>query len=561
MGHSARLTKRVPPAVRLLAIGVALGVAGVALFAARTVAFQAPTCQWVRLALGQDRAQHTLVYLPGNSGVLAFGGADLRQAGSSVKDDLRLLSLGSGAPGTWSELRPSGIQPGPRAEQAAIARLLSLGGGQEMITYGGINTVPSGAGTFTWRSALLGHGSVIGGFDRAYVPAAVQSTTYRLEVTGTAATWSRIEASGAQLRTDHSAIWYPDEDAMIVFGGRQTEEASSADNSTYRLQLSGAPAWERFMGGGEPSRRFAHAAVFDALRKRMLVFGGTNDWTTGMNDVYALDLSRGWANANWSRVSTAGTAPRGRYNHAMAMLPALDWMAVFGGTAGGTNELNDLHALDLSVNPPAWRQLNLSGGPSRLVGSAAAYSASGDMAVFYGGESRGDAKNEAWGLTCSAPVQPTATASPEPTATATLERTATLTPGPPGPLPDLVVTRAEVRMKGYSGGCTPEFAPLVTSVCIANQGGAAAGHFVVRGDGLQWEVESLEAGQSACLPEMVGEARRVTVDADNEVAESDEHNNAADIPQPTPPLLCTPATPEGHKIFLPRADKLSAFHP
>jgi hypothetical protein len=124
----------------------------------------------------------------------------------------------------------------------------------------------------------------------------------------------------------------------------------------------------------------------------------------------------------------------------------------------------------------------------------------------------------------------------------------TTTP-PAGPRPDLVITHARVNMRGYSGGCVTGYAPLVTTVCVANQGAAPAGPFLVRAAGygggpLEWSVAGLGAGAGLCLEMESAAFGEVMVDANHEVIESDETNNTQFIPIPTPPPICTPtATP------------------
>jgi hypothetical protein len=119
-----------------------------------------------------------------------------------------------------------------------------------------------------------------------------------------------------------------------------------------------------------------------------------------------------------------------------------------------------------------------------------------------------------------------------------------ITPTPQaGLLPDLVIAHAGVTMRGYTGGCVTESAPLVTEVCVENRGAAAAGPFVIQaGDGAQWPVERLAAGEQRCLEgESDASGQIVTVDADDAVAESDETNNTLMVPIPTPPAICTPS--------------------
>ena len=142
---------------------------------------QAPTCRWTKLANGENRTEVTLVGLPGK-GVLAFGGAEISRQASSVKDDVHLLDLsGTVTGGTWSELNPSGAGPGDRAEHASVYRP-DPGGSMQMVTFGGIDTVPTGGGTLTWQSPLLAGGSALDGRLENLAPLTVQRDTYVLDL-------------------------------------------------------------------------------------------------------------------------------------------------------------------------------------------------------------------------------------------------------------------------------------------------------------------------------------------------------------------------------------------
>jgi len=567
------------PPLRWLAVVFLPVLAGLSFgLATASPARQAPSCAWVRLASGEDRTQGTLVEQP--DGVLAFGGADVRQAGSSVKDDVHRLNLSAGAPGTWAELGPTGQGPGKRAEHASIAA-----GAQRMITYGGIDEVPTGGGggTFTWQSALLGGGappSLLG----AYVPETVQNTSFQLDLAGGAAAWSRFGPLG-QARTDHSAIYDPDGDAMIVFGGRQDEEATSADNGTWRLGLGADPAWQRLQGTGAPSRRFAHTAVYDSAGKRMIVFGGTSDWKTGMNDVFALDLSGGWEQAAWSKLTPSGTAPRGRFDHGAVYLPAQNWMVIFGGTPNGSSELSDVFALDLGASTPAWINPRPSGNaPPAIAGLSAAYSPAGGYAVFYGGAVKGDAKDQAWALSCTS-SQPTATAT-SPTASDTPAPTepgpgdtATPTTAAPSYTPvtpepgDLVVSLDEQNASGISGRVImhpAENSLMVTIEVTGSPAGASHPAHIHSGrcptpGGVTSPLASVVDGLS--VTKLEGVTLASVADGNHAV---NLHRSAEDISTyiacgdipllsvatatPTPTPVPTQSTDQKRKIYLPRLD-------
>lgn len=402
---------------------------------------QGATCAWVALSRGEDRSQQIQVDLPG-IGVLEYGGAVRSSRDTDVKDDVHILDQRADASGAWVELSPQGSGPGNRIEHAAALR--TQGGASQLISYGGIDQVTSGGGTFTWRSPLLGGGLVEPSLLGSFRPSEVQRGGHRLNIDSpTTGAWSNLGISADPL-AESAAVYWPEGDSVVMFGGHTDEEANSAVNKVYRINLGVDPASVSSTSlPGSPTSRFAHTAAYDAAGQRMIVFGGTRNWTNGLNDTWALDLSQGWDAARWSAIDAQGTAPSRRFDHAAAYIPTLRWMIVFGGTRNATAVLSDVFALDLSQEPPVWTELSPTGSkPPGLQDLAASWSSQAGMVVFHGGEVNSGSRRDTFGLQCTGAEPPTATieptdmptdvptatdAPPEPTATATTTATTTAT--------------------------------------------------------------------------------------------------------------------------------------
>lgn len=446
----------------LVAIGLLLGVMVAAQGARRTTAApsaQAAACEWQRLARGDERSNHVLVPVPG-IGVLSYGGIRNDRGNGDVKDDVALLDLTvASADGLWETVSATGSSPGKRAEHMAVTRRAE--GKAQVVTYGGIDTVTSGGGTFTWRSPLTAGGGADGRLS-VLAPQAVLKNGAVLTLNGAAGNWTPLPSDVGPL-TDASAVYWPQGDSMILFGGRTGTENRTAVNRLNVLGLDSDPVkWTSSDLTGAPIARWAHSAVYDAGKQRMIVFGGTTDWKTGRNDVWSLDLSTGWATAKWQEVKPTGRAPGRRFDHAAVYLPGLRWMVVFGGTRNGSDVLDDVAALDLSVDPPAWTPLTPTGtappGLAYLAGSATD-AKGGDMAVFYGGEVSGSSKREAWGLSCTGGAQPSAT----PTTGATAVPTDTSVP-----------TAAATDQATATSSAATETPPVITDLTVTGRVTAAA---------------------------------------------------------------------------------------
>jgi hypothetical protein len=93
------------------------------------------------------------------------------------------------------------------------------------------------------------------------------------------------------------AVVDPDHERMAVFGGYGFGYLSD----TWTLDLASAK-WTRMVGDTtHPGPRMEYASIHDPVRRRMIVFGGKDPFTS---EVWALDLS---ATPTWSLLATAGT--------------------------------------------------------------------------------------------------------------------------------------------------------------------------------------------------------------------------------------------------------------
>ena len=174
-------------------------------------------------------------------------------------------------------------------------------------------------------------------------------------------TWEKLSPGGAipAARAWHSVIYDSAHERMVVFGGCNGFAPSYRRLSdVWALSLSGSPSWTMLVtpvpGVDAPDPLFAHSAVYDAARDRMVVCGGDAGWIS--SDVWALSLDSPPA---WTSIVPVGQLPLGRVYHSAIYDPVRDRMVVFGGTSGYSN---DVCALSLA-GTPAWTQLASSGTP------------------------------------------------------------------------------------------------------------------------------------------------------------------------------------------------------
>ncbi|MGH7723934.1 MAG: Kelch repeat-containing protein [Candidatus Eiseniibacteriota bacterium] len=192
-------------------------------------------------------------------------------------------------------------------------------------------------------------------------------------------------------RWSHTMFYDPNRDRLIAFGGAGY---SGATNELWAFELTGIPHWVKLLPNGtSPSARSYHAAVYDSVGDRMIVFGG-NDGSS-RNDVWQLSFS---GNPTWTQLSPSGTPPSARDWHSAVVDRVRNRMLVFGGYANGAGRNNEVWALSLT-GAPAWTKLNPTGTPPQPRDShTAVYDPVLDRMVIFGGVATGGARNDVWSL-------------------------------------------------------------------------------------------------------------------------------------------------------------------
>ncbi|MFN3484015.1 MAG: kelch repeat-containing protein [Planctomycetota bacterium] len=171
--------------------------------------------------------------------------------------------------------------------------------------------------------------------------------------------WTSLP-TGPSPRLDHSAIYDPVGQRMIVFGGF-TGSGGTADLWELTLPSSGLPVWTQLTASGTPpSARWGHSAIYDPVGHQMIVFGGEDGGPSLPTTVHALRLDI----LSWTTLSLSGSPP-GRYDHSAVYIPdpSTPRMILFGGY-NRNDALGDLWELTLPASgSPAWTQLSPSGSP------------------------------------------------------------------------------------------------------------------------------------------------------------------------------------------------------
>lgn len=187
-----------------------------------------------------------------------------------------------------------------------------------------------------------------------------------------------VPAGQGPLGGDASSVMYdPVLDRVLVFGG-----LGNWTQTTWALSMTDPPAWSVVPTHQSAPFRFDATAVYDAPRRRMLIVGGASaDWTVS-GDIWALSLDD---TLGWTQMPAVGEPPA-RVAPAVAYDAVRDRLVVWGGKTGN-DDLNDLWEYSLAPGG-AWRQLHPSGAmPAARIFATAVFDPHDDCLMLFGGKS------------------------------------------------------------------------------------------------------------------------------------------------------------------------------
>ena len=166
------------------------------------------------------------------------------------------------------------------------------------------------------------------------------------------------EPLGLLPRFQHAAVYDPVRNRIVITGGAGGTLGDLSDVRT--LPLEGTPVWATLtVQNAGPAGRAQHSAIYDPVRDRILLFGGQDNSGAYNNDVWELPLS---GTPTWRLLTPSGVPPAGRCGHTAVYDPVGDRMVVFGG-AGRFGYFNDVWALSLA-DTPEWTALTPAGTPA-----------------------------------------------------------------------------------------------------------------------------------------------------------------------------------------------------
>jgi len=183
--------------------------------------------------------------------------------------------------------------------------------------------------------------------------------------------WSLDSRTAPPARDNHMLVWDGANAELVLFGGITWTGSGTFRDDTWTW--TPADGWTPKDLVVKPSARLGAAMVFDAVRNRVVLFGGSGSGNCG--DTWE------WDGTTWDELDELPQPrPSARYLHGMAFDSVKGVTVLFGGFGAGGN-YNDTW----TFNGIAWTQQTLTNTPSKRRQHVLVYDAARQRTVLFGG--------------------------------------------------------------------------------------------------------------------------------------------------------------------------------
>jgi len=289
------------------------------------------------------RFDGTIAYDPSARRIFLFGGQD-----TSPKNDLWAYSLSQRR---WEEVQASGPRPPARSGHTLIfdpgRKRLVVFGGQASGFFNDVWAFDIAQGS--WRqldgdsagpSRRYGHSAIYEStrdrmiISHGFTNAGRFDDTWGFDFATNS--WRDLSPSGARpvRRCLHHAVHDAANNQMYLYGGCASGFGPCPLGDLWSFDLS-SNRWTERTGQLKPPAREHYGMAFDAVRGRLVLFGGSGNGL--LNDTWEYDPRSG----SWQQPVIAGDAPSPRHRHETALAGDPGTIFFFGGltSSGATNEL------------------------------------------------------------------------------------------------------------------------------------------------------------------------------------------------------------------------------
>ena len=180
-------------------------------------------------------------------------------------------------------------------------------------------------------------------------------------------------------RSNHALVYDPARGVVVLFGGYG---ASSPYFLADTWEWDGS-TWTQRTPTNAPPARSDHALAYDAVRGRVLLFGGHGS-SGPLSDTWE------WDGITWTQRSPV-TSPPARFGHALAYDSAGGRVVLFGG-----GDISTTFSDTWEWNGNDWMQLRPATGPTARLNHGITYDAVRRRVVLFGGEDNGALASDTW---------------------------------------------------------------------------------------------------------------------------------------------------------------------
>jgi DNA-binding SARP family transcriptional activator len=309
--------------------------------------------------------------------VLAAGVGWIMTRGNDAKNSAILPGF------MWKSVTPSGRAPSGNFGSRAVLDST----GDAMLMFGGVQDVDRQRlvplGEAYWRLRGFGEGS--------------------------GASWTRIMTEPGPHPAPRWIFGISSDaahDRVIVHAGALGFTSPCANDTWVLHHASGighVPAWQRVrVRGAAPPGRASFQQVFDASRRRLIVFAGNDCVYPNFHDTWVLAFDDSTlASGMWTQLAPDSSAgiPQRRDAYAATYDTSSGRMFVFGGRASAlaTDELWALDHADGESGAPAWHPIHCTGDAPVIVDPAGTFDVSTDSWTLFGGmDANGQVTRSVW---------------------------------------------------------------------------------------------------------------------------------------------------------------------
>ena len=200
-------------------------------------------------------------------------------------------------------------------------------------------------------------------------------------------TWDISKEGSPGPRDHHAAVYDARRERMVVYGGQDAErrwvtETWEFDGKKWHMARVPPTA-------PGPGPRAHHAMAYDAARGRTVLFGGVGADGRHHDDTWE------WDGAQWKSIAAPGPAARAR--HGLVFDLARGVSLLFGGDTGNPSAGQwTLSDETWTWNGTAWQKLDPAASPAARMAHALAYDSSRKRVVLFGGTTAQSTVDETW---------------------------------------------------------------------------------------------------------------------------------------------------------------------